>query len=73
MNFILLEVLMEKRKDLTTLIKNLKNPTYGMLLYKDYMTFSRFPPYIDKKLKEFALDECEKELKCVEKEIENLK
>lgn len=73
MKFILLETLMDKRQDLITLIKNLKNPTYGMLLYKDYMTFIWFPPYIEKKLRDFALDECEKELKSVEQEIERLK
>lgn len=73
MNFVILEELMEKRKDLIILIKTLRKSSYAMLLYKDYMTFNYFPTYIDKKLKDFAIDECEKELKNIEEKIERLK
>lgn len=74
MNFVLLEELVKKRKDLIISIKNLRKATNTVgIIYNGDVSFNYFPDRIKEKLKDTALDECEKELKRVEQEIERLK
>lgn len=74
MNFVLLEELVNKRKELISLIKHLRMATYTIgIIYGGDVSCYYLPDIIKEKLKDIALDECEKELESVEREIERLK